>query len=174
LRKTGKVLTHFGKNKTYFWSRTLQLLTILLVLLFASKVFSQHRIFELDSLKMLESEFKDKPFLLLLWSTECPPCRDELKLVKSISTDYPDFNFLLLSTDTLAQVQKIDGILASNELSTHSSWLFSKKNSIKLRYAVDPNWYGELPRSYFYNEEHQRKGISGKLSKELIVSWLEM
>ena len=159
---------------TYLGSRAFRLSTILLTFLFASNVLSQHRIFEHNSLKELESEFKGKQFLLLLWSTECPPCRDELKLIKMISTVHPNFNFVLLSTDAHEQVEEIDSILAVNQLVTTSSWLFSQKNSVKLRYAVDPDWFGELPRSYFYDEQHRRKGISGKLSKELIVNWLEM
>ena len=31
---------------------------------------------------------------------------------------------------------------------------------------IDPQWFGELPRTYFLDSKHQREGISGALSYE--------
>jgi hypothetical protein len=50
--------------------------------------------------------------------------------------------------------------------------MFSDENSDKLRFEIDPKWYGELPRTYFFNAAHQRVGMSGVLSKKEILAKL--
>jgi len=41
----------------------------------------------------------------------------------------------------------------------------------KLRFSIDANWYGELPRSYFFDNEHEMKSHSGIISRELLSDW---
>ena len=43
----------------------------------------------------------------------------------------------------------------------------------RIRYGVDPEWYGELPRTYFYNNEGNREAHSGILTKKLLSQWLQ-
>ena len=42
----------------------------------------------------------------------------------------------------------------------------------KLRYGIDPSWFGELPRSYFYDAAHNRLPHSGALNEDHIEAWL--
>jgi len=42
----------------------------------------------------------------------------------------------------------------------------------KLRFYIDPGWYGELPRSYFYDAAQQRSGHSGALTRAQLQDWL--
>ena len=42
----------------------------------------------------------------------------------------------------------------------------------KLRYVIDQDWYGELPRSYYYDADHQRSSHSGTLSQQQLSAWL--
>ena len=51
---------------------------------------------------------------------------------------------------------------------------FTDPNIERLRYTIDPDWFGALPRSYFYDERGNRKGVSGLLSKEKIYSGLRL
>ena len=44
--------------------------------------------------------------------------------------------------------------------------VFTEDNSAKLRFEIDPSWYGELPRTYFFDKKHQRSGLSGVISHE--------
>ena len=43
----------------------------------------------------------------------------------------------------------------------------------KLRYSIDPTWYGELPRTYFYDADHQITPLSGKISNSFLDTWLK-
>ncbi|MFT5164280.1 MAG: hypothetical protein ACI9FJ_002881, partial [Alteromonadaceae bacterium] len=40
------------------------------------------------------------------------------------------------------------------------------------RYAIDPSWYGELPRSYFYDAAGGRTAKSGLVNNETLKKWL--
>jgi hypothetical protein len=52
------------------------------------------------------------------------------------------------------------------------SWIFANDNHQQLRYAVDPRWYGELPRGYFYAADGSRRAHSGGLTRPQIEAWL--
>jgi thiol-disulfide isomerase/thioredoxin len=132
-----------------------------------------HRSFEPDSLKTIERDHAGQAFLLVLWSLDCPPCRDELKLLSEFSQRHPDFNLVLVSTDSLESTEQLTNVLASEGLDKVESWVFSGAGAQRLRYEIDPDWYGEIPRSYFYDRGHQRTGLSGSLKTGQIEAWLD-
>lgn len=73
---------------------------------------------------------------------------------------------VMLATDDASATDEVQQILAKNELTGLENWLFADENPQKLRYEIDPKWYGELPRTYFLNKKHDREGFSGVLSQE--------
>lgn len=133
---------------------------------------SGQRSFEKDSIKLIEKKYESKPLLLVMWSIECTPCRAELKLLGELKQKYPEMNLVLVATDNISQQKKLDKILLDYHLSEVDAWAFAGSNAEQLRYAVDAEWFGELPRSYFYNAAHERVGISGKLKAQSILNWL--
>jgi len=60
---------------------------------------------------------------------------------------------------------------ADIKLFNQELWLFSDAPNQQLRYAIDPLGYGELPRSYFFNQCQQRQALSGKLDMNKIKSF---
>ena len=73
---------------------------------------------------------------------------------------------VMLTTDDASATEQVQQILAKNGLTGLENWQFGDENPQKLRYEIDPLWYGELPRTYFLNKRHEREGISGVLSQE--------
>ena len=49
--------------------------------------------------------------------------------------------------------------------------MFADSFAERLRFSIDPNWYGELPRSYFFDESHEFKAHSGIVSEALLAEW---
>ncbi len=137
-----------------------------------STVKAEQRAFNLDSLTQIEKGFSEKPFLMVLWSIDCSPCRAELELLSEMKKNKPDLNLVIISTDNVSRKNEVNSIIDKYALNTVPNWIFSLSNTQKLRYKIDPTWYGELPRSYFYNARHLRQGLSGKLSKKTILAWL--
>jgi len=147
-------------------------LFLITVFLLGCNVKAEHQPFQYDSLTEIESNHKNQPFLLIVWSLECPPCRGELELVSQIKKQYPKLNLAFISTDNINQASELNELFSSLNLPMNELWAFNQSSPQRLRYGIDKNWYGEMPRSYFYNSNHERVAVSGKLSKALIIKWI--
>jgi len=89
-------------------------------------------------------------------------------LIKS----YPAFNLVLISTDSPGNREELLSVISGKGLATAETWVFSQANSSRLRFEVDRVWYGELPRSYFFDGQHNRRAVSGLLDREVVEGWL--
>ena len=114
---------------------------------------------------------REQPFLLVLWSITCGPCRDEFALLREMRTRYPRLPLVLISTDDVSDEAMAATALRDFAMDGEESWIFAD-DAQKLRFEIDPGWYGELPRAYFYDASHRREGVSGSLTRERIESWL--
>ncbi len=128
--------------------------------------------FNTESFKTLKEDFSSKPFVVSLWSVDCLPCRVELEMLGQLKKDDPDFPLILISTDTFDKHEEATFILEDYELDQIESWMFADAFIERLRFSIDPNWYGELPRSYFYNADHAFTAHSGILTRETLLSML--
>ncbi|HZV98273.1 MAG TPA: hypothetical protein VFF74_04715, partial [Methylophilaceae bacterium] len=59
------------------------------------------------------------------------------------------------------------------QLPSHERWQFAAADHDRLRYSVDRQWYGELPRSYFYDATHKVQALSGRPKAEWLERWLQ-
>jgi len=113
-----------------------------------------------------------KPFIISFWSLTCTNCRDDLALFGKLVKKYRDLDLLLIATDTPEQNQELAHTLQSYRLERTESWVFADSFVERLRYEVDPQWYGELPRTYFYDAQGQAVAVSGKLDRAQIERWI--
>ncbi|MDD1615079.1 MAG: hypothetical protein CG439_154, partial [Methylococcaceae bacterium NSP1-2] len=107
-----------------------------------------------------------KPFMLAIWSITCPSCIKDMAVLKAVHKAKPELKIIMLSTDDIAETAEAEKILASNQLTDIEHWIYAEENTQKLQFEIDSKWYGELPRTYFFDKAHQREGVSGVLSKE--------
>jgi hypothetical protein len=107
-----------------------------------------------------------QPFMLVIWSVDCPSCLKDMELLSSIHKRRPNLKMIMLAADDLSVTGQIQQILEQNQLSGIENWIYAEDNTQKLQFEIDPKWYGELPRTYFFDAAHQRTGISGVMSKE--------
>lgn len=114
---------------------------------------------------------RDQPFLLVLWSITCGPCRDEFELLREMRARHPRLPLVLISTDDVSDEAMAAAALKDFAMDGEESWIFAD-DAQKLRYEIDPGWYGELPRAYFYDAGHRREGVSGSLARTRIEAWL--
>lgn len=104
--------------------------------------------------------------MLVIWSITCSSCLKDMALLNKMHKANPNINMVMLATDDATATEQIQQILTKNELTSLENWLFADDNPQKLRYEVDPKWYGELPRTYFLNKKHEREGVSGVLTQQ--------
>ena len=115
--------------------------------------------------KILENS-AERPFMLVVWSIDCPSCLKDMDLLNTIHQQRPELKIVMLAADDLSASQQIQQILEQHQLAELENWVFADENAQKLRFEIDPRWYGELPRTYFFDATHQRTGVSGVLSEQ--------
>lgn len=127
---------------------------------------AQLKPFVSGSYQHLLQQHADKPFMLTIWSITCAICMEKMALLNELQRSRPDLNIVMLATDDVSIADHVKTVLAKNQLTELENWVFADENVQRLRYEIDPKWYGELPRTYFLDKNHNRQGISGALSQE--------
>lgn len=129
--------------------------------------------FTAETLKQVETGYAGRPFLLVLWSVHCAPCFAELELLSKALAQQPDLPVVLVATDAPDMREHVLEVLGDYGLDNVQTWYFSDAIPEKLGYLIDPEWLGELPRSYFYDAAHRRTGHSGMLDEAQLAQWLD-
>ncbi|HEX8413412.1 MAG TPA: hypothetical protein VF637_05935 [Sphingomicrobium sp.] len=129
--------------------------------------------FEAASLDKIVTAHKGRPFLLLVWSLDCAFCKAsmaELARQQRMGSRLP---VITLATDPAgdadAKAQLAERLRGAGLTSTN--YAFGDAPPEQLRYAVDPNWHGELPRSYWFDAQGKRRAYSGVLTAEVIAKF---
>lgn len=153
-------------------TRRLALLVLALALPFAA---AAHEV-ELKPLKT--GSFEEmlavrtgKPFMLVMWSAACDPCRKQFPLLRELARAKPRVPLVLISTDDPALARSAVKALEQYGLEHEDVWIFAESDAAKLRREIDPAWDGKLPRTYLYDASHARQAVSGALDRGRIDGW---
>lgn len=122
--------------------------------------------FDSGSYQQILTEKNNQAFMLVIWSLDCSTCIKDMELLSSIHKNRPQLKIVMLSTDEQSASGDIQKLMEKYHLADVENWVFANDNAQKLRYEIDPSWYSELPRTYFFSASHQREGISGALKLE--------
>lgn len=106
-----------------------------------------------------------QPFMLVVWSVTCSSCLKDMPLLSRMHNKRPELKIIMLAADDISETDQIQTILEKNQLSGIENWVYADENTQKLQFSIDPKWYGELPRTYFFDKTHQRESVSGVLSE---------
>jgi thiol-disulfide isomerase/thioredoxin len=129
--------------------------------------------FARGSIRTLIDARAGRPFILAFWSVDCVHCRDELAQLAALSQAHPGLEVVLVSTDSPAAAQEIEGVLRQYPLASCERWVFADAFTERLRFEIDPRWQGELPRTYLHGPGPAVQGITGRLSTAQIERWLQ-
>lgn len=128
--------------------------------------------FKSDSRAAIEKSYGGKPLILTFWSVDCAYCADDLKLLGDIVRQNPEITLVTVSTDNQEMAVSASKVLNKIDLPPHKRWQFAESDTERLRYNIDRKWYGELPRTYFYDAQHQVRAVSGKPDGAWLEQWL--
>jgi hypothetical protein len=147
------------------------LLTLAVSLAYAAQGIRE---FKSDSLQRIVAEQKGKPFVLVVWSLDCSFCQTSLDNLVAEQRRRKDLRIVTLSTDTLgdretmaASVKRLQALGLTN-----NAWAFGDEPPEHLRYALDPRWHGEKPRSYWFNAKGEKTAYSGVITPPLIDKFM--
>lgn len=147
---------------------TLSRFFIYLCIIYSNTVTAEPLIkpFVSGSYQQIVQENTGKGFMLIIWSLDCSSCIKDMEILSALHKTRPTLKMIMLSTDEPDQSQDIAKLLVKYQLADLDNWVFADDNSQKLRYQIDPSWYSELPRTYFFSASHQREGFSGALKAD--------
>lgn len=129
--------------------------------------------FTSGSLKKIQDERTGRPFILALWSASCTHCPEELRVLGQWVKKYPRTDIVLISTDSPAESEELSKLVQNYGLSSKQQWVFADPQPEKLRFEIDRRWYGELPRTYFFDAQHRRLATSGLIPHEQLERWIK-
>lgn len=132
------------------------------------------RPFTADSFNEIRDDYEGRGFMVGLWSMYCAPCLAELKLMGEVLAENPDLPFVLVSTDPIEEREHAHELLSEYGLAQQESWMFAESFAERLRYSIDPQWYGELPRSYFFSKSGDMQRHSGTITLEQLHTWFKL
>lgn len=127
--------------------------------------------FVAGSLAGIERARSGKPFILTFWSAGCTHCPVELAALGELARKHPRLNIVLVATDTPAEAAELQTLASQYGLAGQAQWVFADAQPERLRHEIDRRWYGELPRTYFYDRQHRRTGKSGAIPAEQLEHW---
>lgn len=151
-------------------------LIFLIGLVFMLPAMAAVQPFQADSLAQIRAARAAAPFVLVLWSLDCPPCFRELDMLGRLHQADPGLKLVLVATDPFEEPgtrPAVRDTLKRFGLAGIEAWAFASDPQ-RLRYVIDPRWYGELPRSYFYGPgQQQRRGVSGRLEETQVRAFMQ-
>jgi len=146
----------------------------LILLLISSSVLADIRPFTAGSMAAIAGERSGRPFILSFWSVSCTHCPVELKALGALRKRYPKLEVVLVATDSPAESALLSEMASVYGLGDVAQWVFADLQSERLRFEIDRNWYGELPRTYFFNRQHQVEAVSGVVPPERLARWAKV
>ena len=128
------------------------------------------RPFDADSMARIVAGHKGKPFVLVVWSLDCEYCLTSLDALAQEKAK-GRLDVVTLSTDPIEDPQA--GALMRKKLEAvgmqDNAWAFGAAPPERLRYAIDPKWHGEMPRSYWFDARGERTAHSGLITPQMIA-----
>lgn len=121
-------------------------------------------VFDSANAARIAASQQGKPFVLVVWSLDCVYCKRNFDALGKLRARHPALRVVTLSTDSAEALPQLRQVLQRVSL-TRNAWVFGPEPQERLRYAVDPEWMGEMPRTYFYRADGQRQGVSGVISE---------
>ena len=129
--------------------------------------------FDMNTRTVIEKRYIDQPLIISFWSIDCPYCIDDLKKLGKALSKNTNVKLITVCVDGKESAKKAERILSQANLPKHEQYQYAEVDEDRLRYNIDPAWYGELPRTYFYDATHQVTPLSGKISNSFLDKWFK-
>ncbi|MCB1927250.1 MAG: redoxin domain-containing protein [Rhodocyclaceae bacterium] len=145
---------------------------LLLSLAAAAAAAAPPRAFDENTLADLRRQLRGSPFILALWSVHCAPCREELPRLRDLARRYPAVPVVFVAADPPEAHGAVERMWTALAMGETPGWAFAHDYLERLRWHIDPDWYGELPRTYFHDARHEARAHSGVIDHQSTARWM--
>lgn len=154
-------------------ARLFALLAVLLTASAAPAAETLPRPFVRGSWEAIIGAHAGRPTMIHFWGLTCGPCRAEMpELARTIATT-PGLDVVLVHADFLpGDAETVAMALDNWGVTAGESWYFADAKPQRLRFEVDPDWAGEIPRTTFIAPDGTRQTTVGVVRDADIRAWL--
>lgn len=125
---------------------------------------------EADSFRQIVAAHEGKPFVVVVWALDCDYCGPSFEALARAQRQRK-LPVVAIATDRAGDAEAtryIEKKLQAAGLDAER-WAFGGAPAEQLRFAIDPKWHGEMPRSYWFNGHGGVTAHSGVITKKLIT-----
>lgn len=146
-------------------------LLVLLLALTGPATAGELRPFVAGSWSDLRAAHAGRPLVVGLWSQTCLPCLAEMPLWRRLHQAHPGLSVVLVATDPLDEADALTRLLRRHGADALENWAFDDAFVERLRFEIDPDWRGELPRSYLIAPDGTVTVVTGVLDEARLRTW---
>jgi hypothetical protein len=117
---------------------------------------------------------KGQKLIVHFWSVACAPCLAELPGWGKFLAGHPDAPLVLVNWESRPQpADRITATLAKAGLDRAENWTLADDFEQKIRFEIDRNWMGELPRTQLIAQDGSMSIVSGTMDFGKLAAWLD-
>lgn len=115
---------------------------------------------------LLDPAAYQQPTIVVLWSADCTHCKKNLSVLSKLVQAKKKMRVITVAVEP--ESAALAPILDRNKMPDEERYAYGNENPDAIAYAIDPNWAGELPRTYLFNGAGHKEGVSGVLTEQMV------
>jgi len=115
--------------------------------------------------RLLDPASHKQPTIVALWSSDCNYCKKNLKLFSSLARSNKQLRVITVAAEP--ETAQLGPILKRYAL-TGPRYAYGNDSPEAIAYAIDPNWGGELPRTFLFDGTGRKEKIAGVISSQVV------
>ena len=132
------------------------------------------RAFVRGSWQDIRTAHAGKPTVVHFWGLTCGPCRLEMPAWGKFLHERADLELVVINADLVPnEAGAVTAMLAQTGLATAENWTFGDGFVERLRYEIDPQWQGEIPRTMLIARDGAVTTIEGVADLKEVGAWLK-
>jgi thiol-disulfide isomerase/thioredoxin len=115
-----------------------------------------------------------QPLVVHFWGVTCGPCRTEMPQWGKFLEEHADLHLVMIDADLVPNLPgAVKTMLEQSGLAAAENWMFDDDFVERLRYEIDPQWQGEIPRTLLIAPDGTMTTIEGVADLDKIRIWLD-
>jgi hypothetical protein len=130
--------------------------------------------FQRGSWNQIRHAHGGEPLVVHIWGVTCGPCRTEMPEWGALLRDRQDMKLVLIDADLVPnEAGAVAAMLDQAGLGGAENWVFGDGFVEPLRYEIDPQWRGEIPRTILIGRDGATTVMEGVVDLAAVRSWLD-